>query len=67
MDRQERFMKMYPNIPLGARNEIVAVVDKVDLTYKDIYMMIIDKKGQLKIRLTKALELMDLLHLIPFN
>ncbi len=34
MDRKTQFLKVYANLPLGAREEIVAVVDGEPLTWK---------------------------------
>lgn len=34
MDRKTQFLKVYANLPLGARDEIVAVVDGEPLTWK---------------------------------
>ncbi len=34
MDRKTQFFKVYANLPLGARDEIVAVVDGEPLTWK---------------------------------
>ncbi|MCX6792301.1 MAG: hypothetical protein NT149_04665 [Candidatus Gottesmanbacteria bacterium] len=34
MDKKTQFLKVYANLPLGARDEIVAVVDGEPLTWK---------------------------------
>ena len=34
MDRKTQFLKVYANLPLGVRDEIVAVVDGEPLTWK---------------------------------
>lgn len=34
MDKKTQFLKVYANLPLGAREEIVAVVDSEPLTWK---------------------------------
>jgi len=34
MDRKTQFLKVYANLPLGARDEIVVVVDGEPLTWK---------------------------------
>lgn len=51
---RERFMKIYPNIPLGARNEIVAVVEGNNLTYHGIWSLIVEET-----LIDQALEKMD--------
>ena len=35
--RRKKFIKMYANIPLGARNEIVAVVGNTTFTYNQLF------------------------------
>lgn len=34
MDKKAQFLKVYANLPLGARDEIVAVVDGEPLTWR---------------------------------
>lgn len=34
MDKKSQFLKVYANLPLGARDEIVAVVEGEPLTWK---------------------------------
>jgi hypothetical protein len=34
---RKRFIKMYANIPMGARNEIVAVVGDTTFTYSQLF------------------------------
>ena len=34
MDKKAQFLKVYANIPLGAREEIIVVVDGEPLTWK---------------------------------
>ncbi len=34
MDRKTQFLKVYANLPLGTRDEIVSVVDGEPLTWK---------------------------------
>lgn len=40
---EKKFMKIYANLPLGAREEIVAVVAEQPLTFYDIYHLILEK------------------------
>lgn len=38
MDLRATFQKVYANLPLGARTEIVAVIDGVPMTWNAIYI-----------------------------
>lgn len=56
---EKKFIKIYPNIPLGARGEIVALVDKKPLTFANIYQLIQDKNPMaiLALRQMRKLEI----------
>ena len=56
---RKKFMKMFANIPLGARDEIVAVVDGEKLTYTEIYWLIKDSE-----MVDEALEKMEALKIL---
>lgn len=58
--RIKKFMKMYPNIPLGARGQIVAVVGKHGFTYQQIFNSLMDG-----LRAEQALKNMEDLDLLP--
>ena len=34
MDRRTQFLKVYANLPLGSRQEIIVVIDKEPLTWQ---------------------------------
>ena len=36
MDNQSKFFQTYANLPLGARNEIILVIDDEPLTWKSV-------------------------------
>lgn len=38
MDLRATFQKVYANLPLGARTEIVAVIDGIPMTWNAIYI-----------------------------
>ncbi len=38
MDLAAKFQKVYANLPLGARGEIVAVIDGAPMTWNAIYI-----------------------------
>lgn len=46
-DKKARFLKIYANLPLGARNEIIAVIDTEPLTWNAVKLEVENntKKG----------------------
>ncbi|MBU4075100.1 MAG: hypothetical protein KKI06_00020 [Euryarchaeota archaeon] len=53
----ERFIKVYSNLPINLRNEIILVVDDQPLTWNVAYMEIKNNTTLGKIILQKLLEL----------
>lgn len=38
MENKEKFLKIYANLPLGLRSEIVVVMDNEPLTWNSVYI-----------------------------
>lgn len=53
----ERFIKVYSNLPINLRNEIILVVDNQPLTWNVAYMELKNNTTLGKIILQKLLEL----------
>ena len=60
MDKLKRkFIKIYANIPIGARSEIVAIVDEKTLTFNQIYDKVIE--GQVAEKALKNMKAMEII------
>lgn len=48
MDRNSQFLKIYANLPLNQRSEIIAVIDNEELTWNSAKIEIVNntKKGE---------------------
>lgn len=57
---EKKFVKIYANIPLGAREEIAAVVDEQPLTFYDIYHLI-EKKNPMAIHALKQMQRLEII------
>ena len=55
MDKKAVFTRIYANLPLGSRNEIVIVVDDEPMTWKAVWLEV-EQNTPL---LTKILEKLD--------
>lgn len=47
MDRKERFLKVYANLPLNLREEIVLVIDNKPISWNVAYLEIKDNTTKL--------------------
>ncbi|MBL7170022.1 MAG: hypothetical protein ISS48_03310 [Candidatus Aenigmarchaeota archaeon] len=43
MGLRERFLKIYSNLPLGIRREIIVVLDKEPITWNVAYIEVLNK------------------------
>ena len=57
MGLKERFLKIYSNLPLGVRNEIIVVLDDKPLTWDVAYIEVINETPKSKIILEKLEKL----------
>ncbi|MBU4245713.1 MAG: hypothetical protein ABIF85_03660 [Nanoarchaeota archaeon] len=57
MDPRERFLKIYANIPLNLRKEIILVFDNEPITWNVAYVEIFNKTDKSKKILKKLEEL----------
>ena len=57
MDIRERFLKIYSNIPLSLRNEIILVLDGEPITWNVAYIEILNKTKNGEKTLNKLEEL----------
>ena len=46
MSLKEKFLKIYANIPLGLRKEIVLVLDDEPLTWNAAYIEVVNSTGK---------------------
>ena len=57
MDLRERFLKIYANIPLNLRKEIILVLDNEPITWNVAYVEVFNKTDKSKEILQKLSEL----------
>ncbi len=57
MDTRERFLKIYADLPLAFRKEIIAVVDKQPLTWNVVYVEVYNNTKKSMTLLEKLAEL----------
>lgn len=59
-DRKARFLKIYANLPLGARDEIIVVIDRQPLTWNAVRLEVENdtKKGDQALQLLEELEVL---------
>lgn len=57
---EKKFVKIYANIPLGVREEIVAIVDEQPLTFYDIYHLI-EEKNPMAIAALKQMQRLEII------
>lgn len=57
---EKKFVKLYANIPLGAREEIVAIVNEQPLTFYDIYHLI-KAKNPMAILALKQMQRLEII------
>ena len=55
MEMRERFLKIYANLPLTLRKEIILVLDKEPITWNVAYIEIFNKTSK-AIQILKKLE-----------
>jgi len=46
MELRERFLKIYANLPLGARKEIIVVLEKEPMTWSAVYVEVYSKTAK---------------------
>ena len=63
--REQKFIKMYANLPLGTRNEICAVAFGVPYTFKDLYKLSLNENYASELIFKEALEKMERLDILP--
>ncbi len=56
MDRKSEFIRMYSNLPLGLRDEVVVLVDEKPLTWNSAYIEIENNTEAGKKILAKLVE-----------
>lgn len=59
-DARERFLKVYANIPLNVREEIILVLDEKPITWNAAYVEVKNDTGNSK-RILEALVKMELI------
>ena len=57
MENREKFLKIYANLPLGLRNEIVVVLDNEPLTWNSTYIEVVNDTQKSKEILKKLVEM----------
>jgi len=57
MEPRERFLKIYSDLPLGLRKEIILVLDKEPITWNAAYVEISHNTSKATIMLKKLEEL----------
>lgn len=57
MEIKEKFLKIYANLPLGLRNEIVASLDKEPLTWNSAYIEVVNNTPKGNEILQKLVEM----------
>ncbi|VVB61404.1 Uncharacterised protein [uncultured archaeon] len=60
MDIRERFLKIYANIPLNLRKEIILVLDNEPITWNVAYVEVFNKTDKSK-KILKKLEELNLI------
>jgi len=60
LGRKEKFLKVYANIPLGVRQEVILVNDDQPLSWDTVYIEVVNDTPLSKIFLEK-LEKLDLI------
>ena len=57
MENREKFLKIYANLPLGLRDEIVVSLDKEPLTWNSAYIEVVNDTPKSKEILQKLVEM----------
>lgn len=57
MENREKFLKIYANLPLGLRNEIVVSLDNEPLTWNSAYIEVVNDTPKGKEILIKLVEM----------
>ena len=57
MGDREKFLKIYANLPLGLRNEIVVVLDNEPLTWNSAYIEVVNDTPKSQEILKKLVEM----------
>jgi hypothetical protein len=57
MENKEKFLKIYANLPLGLRSEIVVVLDNEPLTWNSAYIEVVNDTLKGKEILEKLVEI----------
>ncbi|MBU0978776.1 MAG: hypothetical protein ABIJ03_02825 [Patescibacteria group bacterium] len=57
MDKRSVFLKIYANLPVGSRNEIVVVVDEQPMTWNSVWLEVNEETPLSKKILEKLVDL----------
>jgi len=57
MKNNEKFLKIYANLPLGLRNEIIVSLDKEPLTWNSAYIEVVNNTPKGNEILQKLVEM----------